>query len=67
MPESYDAQYTRLLMDERDRVPAILGRILEHATAGQAMCVECATTVRDALDALTPPATWDDWVRSHGR
>jgi hypothetical protein len=67
MPESPDATYTRLLLNARDRVRALLAHILEDSTAGQGECAHCAATVQSAVAALTPPATWDDWVRAHGR
>jgi hypothetical protein len=27
----------------------------------------CSTIARLALEAPSPPATWDDWRRAHGR
>jgi hypothetical protein len=42
-----DAQFEHMLMDERDHLRAVLRRILEAASAGQAAhCAQCSSIAR---------------------
>lgn len=60
MSQSYDSEYVRLLRGERDRVRAILAKIYERAKSSCG-CDACARIAHDTLEALTPPASWDDY------
>lgn len=62
---SCDADYTRLLRQERDRVRAILMQIHELASEHLVQCDGCLVITSLALEGFTPPASGDAYPQRH--